>query len=544
MKQAQQVALVVAVGVFAGSASANPSLTQGLWQDITPPVVTKGAPETCIGQGITFDPKNRSTIYWGTTPYTDADGGLFKTTDGGSNWTKVARVTPAYNGASDHLDMPLHIRVDPNDSNHIYAGDGVRGSSTGFFVSHDGAASFVLPQSFLDALTKANINTRDIYDVAADPTDFNHVLLSFHSAWNWQSAQYGTDAGVLESKDGGTTWIVHPPQTGWGAGHAIKFLYEPSLGIGNSQTWLLGMQGDGFWRTTDAGATWTKVSSNDITHGGGTIYYARNKMLYASGLQTMRSSDNGATWSQVGLQGTWCVYGDGTTLYTGKSFGGNQPYSVSTESDGATWKDFNTQKFLDGPYEMAYDALNGIMYSSNWSSGVWALKVGPGDPDAGVVGSGGSKDAGASTGAGGSGGAGGSPNATGTGGSPVSGASGGSMAAGAGGMASTTTGAGGGSVQTVSGAGGTSSETGKVGDNATNDNASADAGCGCRIVSSRKPDEWMIVTTAMLCVVARRRRYAARIRNTGYWPAISAKSSSGALRSTGMCARAPGATSR
>ena len=64
------------------------------------------------------------------------------------------------------------------------------------------------------------------------------------------------------------------------------------------------------------------------------------------------------------------MYGDGTTLYTGKSFGANQPYSVSPEKDGMTWTAFNTQKFPDGPYEMAYDSVNGIMYSSNWSSGV------------------------------------------------------------------------------------------------------------------------------------------------------------------------------
>jgi hypothetical protein len=519
MKHAGTVALVVAVGVFAGRASANPSLTQGVWQDITPPVVTKGAPDTCIGQGITFDPKNRSTLYWGTTPYTDADGGLFKSTDAGSTWAKVAKVTPAYGGASDHLDMPLHIRVDPNDSNHIYAGDGVRGSSTGFFVSHDGAASFELPQSLLDAMTKANINTRDIYDVAADPTDFNHVLLSFHSAWNWQSAQYGTDAGVMESKDGGATWIVHPPQTGWGAGHAIKFLYEPSLGIGNSQTWLLGTQGDGFWRTTDSGATWTKVSSNNITHGGGTIYYARNKMLYASG-QTMRSSDNGATWSAVGPNSTWCVYGDGTTLYTGQSFGANQPYSISLESDGAMWKAFNAQKFSDGPYEMAYDAVNGIMYSSNWSSGVWALKVGPGDPDAGVMGSGGGKDAGASGGAGGGAGAGagagGMANVTGSGGGAPASGTGGTSAMGSGGMASVTTGAGGGVEGVAGGSGGGSSQLGAAGDNAANGDASADAGCGCRVVSSRRDREsYALFAMVVGFGLARRRsRSTPRARET------------------------------
>ena len=277
--------VVFACGILSLStspASANPNLTQGVWQDITPPVITKGAPETCIGQGVAIDPKNRSTIYWCTTPYTASQGGLFKSTDGGSTWAKVAKVAPAFNGASDHLDMPFHVRIDPNDSNHLYAGDGVRGSSTGFFVSTDGGINFVKPQGFVDALKAASIGTDDIYEVAADPSDFKHLLLSFHSAWGWTDTKWNMDAGVLESKDGGTTWIVHEPRPGWGAGHSVKFLYNPALGIGNSQTWLLGTQGAGYWRTTDSGATWTKVSSNNITHGGSTIYYAQNKVLYAS----------------------------------------------------------------------------------------------------------------------------------------------------------------------------------------------------------------------------------------------------------------------
>jgi len=124
--------LVVALGFTAVTlpkdAIANPALVQGVWKEITPPTVTTGAAETCIGQGIAIDRKAPSTIYWGTTPFTDALGGLFKTTDGGSTWSRIAKITPAWQGASDHLDMPLHIEIDPKDSNHLYAGDGVRGT--------------------------------------------------------------------------------------------------------------------------------------------------------------------------------------------------------------------------------------------------------------------------------------------------------------------------------------------------------------------------------------------------------------------------------
>jgi hypothetical protein len=119
----------------------------GEWVEITPPEVVTGAPETCIGQGLALDPRTPGTIYWGTTPYEDARGGLFKSTDFGSTWRRVASVTPAWDGASDHLDMPLHVRIDPDDSNHLYAGDGVRGSSQGFFVSRDGGETFVKPRT-------------------------------------------------------------------------------------------------------------------------------------------------------------------------------------------------------------------------------------------------------------------------------------------------------------------------------------------------------------------------------------------------------------
>src|SRR6185436_11632899 len=95
------VACVAALGL-ARPAAANPPLVKGTWLEITPAVVKTGAPETCIGQGIAIDPKQPSTIYWGTTPYTAEAGGLFKSTDGGSSWRRVAKVTPLFGGASDH----------------------------------------------------------------------------------------------------------------------------------------------------------------------------------------------------------------------------------------------------------------------------------------------------------------------------------------------------------------------------------------------------------------------------------------------------------
>ncbi len=346
-----------------------PALAVGVWKNITPATHLGflGAPETMIAQGIAIDPCDSATLYWGTTPYQTDKGGLFKTTDGGGSWTKIGP-----------FDEPLHVRVDPTNPQHLYVGDGVRGNTQGFWVSNDGGDTWAKPDGFEKVAASIGITQssgmQDIYDVGVDPTDFQHVLLSFHSPWSWN--EFDAGAGVIESKDGGDTWNVIERQ-GWGQGHSIRFLYEPELGIGDANTWLLGTQGPGYWRTTDAGKTWTKVTDNGIAHGGGTSYYNRDGVLFASGNpKNLRSTDNGATWAPTDPGGSTCVFGDGKHLYSAPALG-KGPIFVSDESDGLTWKPFDAGQVFEngGPYEMVFDKANHVLYASMWEQGVWALKV-------------------------------------------------------------------------------------------------------------------------------------------------------------------------
>ena len=286
-----------------------PVLTAGTWKNLSPAGWPFGNTFT---QGLAVDPCNPAVMYLTTSSFTPSQAGLFKTIDGGSNWTKIGK-----------LDEPIRVRIDPKNTQHLYAGDGVRGGTMGFFVSMDGGATWDMPKSFSDLRTSQGLYANDVYDVAVDPTDFAHVLVGFHGAWGWTDTKWNANAGVLESKDGGTTWIIHAPKDGWGYGHAIHFLYNPELGLGDSKTWLLGTQGPGQWRTTDAGETWTKVSDIGIQHGGGSIYYTKAGVLYSTGgNQNLRSTDNGATWTPVGPGGGYNgIIGDGKQLYIAKCFG-------------------------------------------------------------------------------------------------------------------------------------------------------------------------------------------------------------------------------
>lgn len=348
-----------------------PALVPGEWTNLSPPGIPFGM--DTFTQGLAIDPCDPAILYLTVSAFEVAPAGLFKSTDAGATWMRVGNVQSETEGV-DHIDEPIRVRIDPEDPQHLYVVDGVRGATMGFWVSNDGGENFTMPQGFRDLEANEGIFMFDAYDVAVDPTDFEHLLVSSHSPWSWET---NAPAGVLESKDGGESWIVHPAEPTWGQGHAINFLFNPELGIGDAQTWLLGTQGDGMWRTTDAGGSWTKVSDTAIQHGGGTIYYGHSGLLFASGTPTLlRSEDNGTSWMSVGPPGGGftAVHGDGALLYTAMIYGPG-PFSVSPEDDGVTWTALEGHEFDQGPFEMAFDSTNRILYSASWNDGLWALKL-------------------------------------------------------------------------------------------------------------------------------------------------------------------------
>jgi hypothetical protein len=344
--------------------AADQELAPGVWTKITPAGVKMSREEHVFCQGVTIDAKHPRTLYLCVCAYDVAKGGLFKTTDGGASWKKVGP-----------LDEPLHVAIDPSDSNHLYCVDGVRGATLGFWESKDGGESWSMPDGFKKASEKP-VGTRDLYHVAVDPTDFKHVLVSYHSPW-----ADGKNCGVLESTDGGQTWVAHepPPTLKGGYGMAVFFLFDPVKKIGDSKTWLFTAQEGGFFKTTDGGKSWSLVYKSQMTHGGNQLYRAGDGTLYSGGYQyPARSTDNGSTWEPLkkGLVYSWYmgICGDGKHLYTASS-SEKQPFFVSPETDGMNWKPLNDQKFSAVPFEMVLDPVNRILYSASWEEGLLAIKL-------------------------------------------------------------------------------------------------------------------------------------------------------------------------
>jgi photosystem II stability/assembly factor-like uncharacterized protein len=352
--------LWVAVAIFQTVAASAPTLSPGTWVNITPANV--GA---CTD--LQFDAAHRSTL-WAAF----GGNGVYQSTDGGSSWVQK--------GSFSSLGR---VRVDPNNSNHLYWIGSVSGATLGFYLTTDGGTTWTMPPAFAAGASKW---TMDMYNMAVDPSDFNHVIISSHSGW---AGFGGDDAGVLETKDGGASFIAHDPVAGMNHGQGIAFLYDQAKGLGNSNTWLLGGgYAAGIYRTTDGGSTWTEVSKTiQDNHGGFDLHYSSTTgFAYIGGYDGLfRSTDNGITWATVlGSAGGWysSVIGDGHHLYSGQSFVGvdyNLPYIESTEgggaNEGSSWSNMSTQKLPEGPWRMVFDDSNRIIYAATWSGGAWALRV-------------------------------------------------------------------------------------------------------------------------------------------------------------------------
>jgi photosystem II stability/assembly factor-like uncharacterized protein len=240
---------------------------------------------------------NPAVFYVGT-----ASGGLWKTTNSGTTWDVLF----------DDLDDVVSIgdvAIAPNDANLVWVGTGENNNrqsgswGNGVYKSIDGGKTW------------KHMGLRDSKHIAriiVDPVDHDVVYVAaLGSLWG-----AGKERGVFKTTDGGVTWTnVLFVNEDTGATELVqdplnnKVLYAATYQRRRA-TWGFngGGLGSGIHKSSDAGRTWTKLTSGipsgplgrigmDIYRANPNILYARIEHQSESG--TYRSDDAGLSWRKM-----------------------------------------------------------------------------------------------------------------------------------------------------------------------------------------------------------------------------------------------------
>ncbi len=205
---------------------------------------------------LRFDPLNSNTMYAGAP-----DGGLWKTTNGGTSWSTNTDLLSVI-GCSD-------IAIDPTNTQTMYlaTGDGDAGDSysMGVFKSTDGGLTW----NTLPNISWTRSQARTISRLLINPNN-PQIIMAFGST------------GIWRTTDGGATW-TQPT----GTFNGIK---DAEFKPGDPNT--VYAAGTVFKKSTDGGATWATITTGLTGIGRMAIAVtpANNAYVY---VLAAKSSDNG-----------------------------------------------------------------------------------------------------------------------------------------------------------------------------------------------------------------------------------------------------------
>mgnify|MGYP003346244521 CR=1 FL=1 len=296
-----------------------------------------------IGTNLMTNGKKRNTHY---------GLGVYKTTDGGVTWAPTGLSLQLTQGDASLIRK---IIVHPVNTNQLVAC-----GSNGLFVSSNGGATWTTKSDSL------------FWDLTQDPSNPN-VL---YAATGWVSSINEGSAGIYKSTDFGMTWNLLntgiPPR---GQVQRIRIEVSPAdpnyvyaMAVSTSQ----GLYG--FYKSTDAGATWNFINGavnvlgyGDGSNNGGQGSYdlglclsdTNRNILYTGGVNVWTSSDGAQTFSGVS---DWTL-NFGPTIHGDIHFITRQPLTgaIFVCNDGGIYR---TTSVIGQSWA---DAQNGTPWPTQWT---------------------------------------------------------------------------------------------------------------------------------------------------------------------------------
>jgi photosystem II stability/assembly factor-like uncharacterized protein len=304
---------------------------------------------TFIGvSGLVIDPLNTATVYAAID-----STGLFKSSDGGANWT----------AANNGLPSPIFasvLAIDPANPAILYAG--VRGITAGLFKTVDGGANWSpsnngLPTNTnlsIGALAIDSINPAIVYVGLGSGGLINGVYKTTNGGITWSAGGllrgpinlltidpsqtatlYAVVNVVVKSTDGGNTW--------YGTGLLNS---TAALAIHPNNSTIYAGSRTGASRSIDGGASWTEINSGitNTSVSAVAIDPSNPATIYAAGNGLFKSASTGRSWTRinVGIPDSVSALAldpsNPAVLYAGVGGAGPGDGVYKSIDGGTTWK--------------------------------------------------------------------------------------------------------------------------------------------------------------------------------------------------------------
>ncbi len=281
-----------------------PSGPGATWQELGPqPADTFGLVSSGRVAAVAVDPTNNEVVYAGA-----AQGGVWKTTDGGNTWTPLTDTQASLAIGSIAIDPENHLTIYVGTGELNNSGDSYYGA--GILKSTDGGSTWTqYPGPFVGGSGGGS----RIGGLAVNPKNSSIVLAAagYGGPQNW---------GVFRSTDGGQTWtnvLFNSVRS-----QAYDVIFDPTGTIAYAS-----LDSAGVYKSTDGGVTWNTdngTGSNVLPTGSNTERVAlamdpnTSTTLYAGIADTpfggtgqlyglYKTTDGGTNWSRLTSTPDYCT---------------------------------------------------------------------------------------------------------------------------------------------------------------------------------------------------------------------------------------------